>query len=80
MKLKNSMTSSARALTEGGIVKPKVFAVVRLMTRSNNGWGWNNGNGWNSGNRWTNSWNNGRSGNNSYAADRSVNQYFGRNR
>ena len=72
MKLKNSMTSSARATTEGGIVKPKIFAVVRLMTRSNNDWGWN-------GDRWTNSWNNGRSCNNSYAADRSVNRYFGRN-
>jgi hypothetical protein len=28
MKLKNSMTSSARATTEGGIVKPKVFAAT----------------------------------------------------
>jgi hypothetical protein len=30
-----SITSSARASSDGGISRPSAFAVVRLMTRSN---------------------------------------------
>ena len=30
-----SITSSARASTEGGIVRPRAFAVLRLITNSN---------------------------------------------
>ena len=33
--LSYSITSSARASTAGGIVRPSAFAVLRLMTRSN---------------------------------------------